>query len=256
MIMELSFEEFYSFTSTLTREAQEIILADMSSGVSHESKTDGTIVTQTDLAVERLIRSKIEDRYGDHGIVGEEYGDRTSGSRYTWVVDPIDGTMSYFLGVPFFGTLIGLLYEGKPLYGAMRLPMFDQILAGDGAQCLINDERAAVKGFQSWEDAIVLTTDEERIRQSEYAESWEKFGHKGCTFRTWGDCYGYSLVCSGKADVMIDIQLKPCDILPILPIVEGAGASKVDFGKNENQDLALCLPSVEREISELFQIVV
>ena len=132
MSTELSFDEFYSFTSTITKEAANIITRNNSS-VSTSTKSDGTMVTDTDLEVERLIRTRIEEKYSSHGIIGEEYDDDIKSSPYTWVIDPIDGTTSYHFGVPFFGTLVGLLEEGKPIFGTMRLPMFDQMLAGDGS---------------------------------------------------------------------------------------------------------------------------
>ena len=76
--------------------------------------------------------------------------------------------------------------------------------------------------------------------------------NKGGTFRTWGDCYGYYLLCSGKADAMFDIQLKPCDILPLLPIVTGAGCETIDFGDTPNQDMAVCVPGLGGKVANLF----
>jgi fructose-1,6-bisphosphatase/inositol monophosphatase family enzyme len=250
--MELTFDEFYSFTSTITKEAADIIVSRDPSTIEARTKPDGTLVTETDLEVEMLIRSRIEEKFGDHGIIGEEYDDNIKSSAYTWIIDPIDGTSSYHLGVPFFGTLVGLLKYGKPLFGAMRLPMLDQMLAGDGTQCIINNNRCNVKEFDGFEKCLILTTDEGRIIESTYCDSWKQLKKTGATFRTWGDCYGYYLLSAGKADAMFDIHLKPCDILPILPIVEGAGARIVDFGKNETCDLSVCVPELEDEISNLF----
>ena len=249
--MDLSFDEFYSFTSTITKEAAEIILAAKENLVAN-TKLDGTIVTETDLKVERHIRSKIEDKYPEHGIVGEEFKDHQVGAQYMWVVDPIDGTTSYFHGVPLFGTLVGLLKDGKPTYGSLRLPVLDQMASGDGQRCIINDRVASAKKFESWEESLLLTSDERRIEDSPYSVPWNELKTKGGTFRTWGDCFGYYLLCAGKADAMFDIQLKPCDILPLLPIVTGAGCKTIDFGDEPNVDLVVCAPGIEGEISELF----
>ena len=90
------------------------------------------------------------------------------------------------------------------------------------------------------------------MEESAYSGAWNELKKKGATFRTWGDCYGYYLLCSGNADAMFDIQLKPCDILPILPIVTGAGCKTIDFGNAPNKDLAVCVPGLGDEIANLF----
>ena len=249
--MDLSFDEFYSFTSTITKEAAEIILSE-SDNLLANTKFDGTIVTETDLLVERHIRSRIEEKYHHHGITGEEFNDHQFGAQYTWIIDPIDGTTSYFHGTPLFGTLVGLLKDGHPVYGALRLPVLEQMVVGDGDRCVINGQDAKAKNFVSWEESLLLTTDERRIERSMYSDSWNELKNKGGTFRTWGDCYGYYLLCSGKADAMFDIQLKPCDILPLLPIVTGAGCETIDFGDTPNQDMAVCVPGLGGKVANLF----
>ena len=249
--MDLSFDEFYSFTSTITKEAAEIIVSENENLVA-KVKSDGTIVTETDLLVERHIRSRIEDKYQEHGIIGEEFNDHQADARYTWIIDPIDGTTSYFHGTPLFGTLVGLLKDGQPTYGALRLPVLEQMVAGDGDRCVINDHDARAKNFESWQDSLLLTSDERRMEESAYFDAWNELKKKGATFRTWGDCYGYYLLCSGNADAMFDIQLKPCDILPLLPIVTGAGCKIIDFGNAPNKDLAVCVPGLGDEIATLF----
>ena len=249
--MDLSFDEFYSFTSTITKEAAEIILSENENLVANV-KSDGTIVTETDLLVERHIRSRIEDKYQEHGIIGEEFNDHHADARYTWIIDPIDGTTSYFHGTPLFGTLVGLLKDGQPVYGAIRLPVLEKMIAGDGDRCVINDHDTRAKNFESWQDSLLLTSDERRIEESAYFDAWNELKKKGATFRTWGDCYGYYLLCSGNADAMFDIQLKPCDILPLLPIVTGAGCKTIDFGNAPNKDLAVCVPGLGDEIANLF----
>jgi len=130
--------------------------------------------------------------------------------------------------------------------------MFNQVLAGDGSQCFIDGTRCSVKKFDGFEKSLILTSDDVRMTESIYCESWNRLRETGATFRTWGDCYGYYLLSTGKADAMFDVNLKPCDILPIIPIVEGAGARIVDFGENEASDLSVCVPELEEQISQLF----
>ena len=249
--MDLSFDEFYSFTSTITKEAAEIILSEKENLVANV-KPDGTIVTETDLLVEKHIRSRVESKYQGHGIIGEEFKDHQVESRHTWIIDPIDGTTSYFHGTPLFGTLVGLLKDGRPTYGALRLPVLEQMVAGDGNRCVINGREARAKNFNTWQDSLLLTSDERRMEESAYSGPWNELKRKGATFRTWGDCYGYFLLCSGNADAMFDIQLKPCDILPLLPIVTGAGCKTIDFGDTPNKDMAVCVPGLGDEIANPF----
>ena len=250
--MELTFDEFSSFTSTITKDAADIITSRAPSVIRSSIKDDGTLVTNTDCDVERLLRSRIEEKFPTHGIIGEEYEDSIKSSSYTWIIDPIDGTTSYHFGVPFFGILVGLLKDGNPLFGSMRLPMLNHMLVGDGSQCVIDGMQCNVKQFNGFESALILTSDEERMNKSIHCEPWIRLKETGATFRTWGDCYGYYLLCSGKADAMFDLNLKPCDILPIIPIIEGAGARIVDFGLKEGSDLSACTPELEEKISLLF----
>ena len=250
--MEITFDEFYTFTSNITLEASDMIASSLQNKISSRVKSDGTIVTEADLQIESHIRKAIEVSYPNHAIVGEEFGDRVKSSRYTWVIDPIDGTFSYNLGVPFFGTLIGLLDNGIPLYGAMRLPLLNQMIAGDGLQCMLNQNPCTVKIFDNWENSLILTTDEGTILRSSYREAWDQLRKTNANFRTWGDCYGYYLLVTGKADAMLDISLKPCDILPLIPILKGAGAKIIDLGRESFCDLIACLPEMESEIQSFF----
>ena len=91
----------------------------------------------------------------------------------------------------------------------------------------------------SLKESLILTTDENRIRKSNYQTSWNKLSESIAYHRTWGDCYGYYLVCSGKAQVMFDVGLKPCDILPLIPIIRGAGCEIVELRK-PYQDIIVC----------------
>jgi fructose-1,6-bisphosphatase/inositol monophosphatase family enzyme len=250
--MELTFDEFCSFTSSITKEAADIIISRDPSSIRTSAKPDGTLVTNSDCDIEILIRSRIEEKFPTHCITGEEYDDKIKSSSYTWIIDPIDGTTSYHFGVPFFGILVGLLKDGIPLFGCMRLPVLNLVLVGDGSQCMIDGSQCKVKKFDGFERALILTSDDIRMSSSVYSESWSLLRESGATFRTWGDCYGYYLLCVGKADAMFDLDLKPCDILPIIPIVKGAGARIIDFGKNEASNIAACVPELGDKISGLF----
>mgnify|MGYP001253559737 FL=1 len=247
--MPLSFDEFYLFAEKATASASSLVFENIDR-VDAKYKSDKTIVTETDFCIENQIRNLIRESYPNHNIVGEEYDDFNNGSDYTWTVDPIDGTLSYAHGVPLFGLLLGLCFKDFPLYGSMRLPMVrNNFLAGDSSVCLLNGDQVQTKKFTGWSNSLVLTTDFERIQNSKYSEIYQRLITKGSTSRTWGDCFGYYLLCSGRADLMMDLSLKDCDITPLVPILIGAGAKIIKLDGSYNNIVA-CVPELENTILE------
>ena len=235
------------FAEKATASASSLVL-EKTDHVDAKFKTDKTLVTETDFDVENQIRNLIREAYPDHNISGEEYDDFINDSDYTWTIDPIDGTLSYAHGVPLFGSLLGLSLNDIPLYGSMRLPMVrNDFVAGDSSVCLINGEQVKTKNFNGWQNSLVLTTDFERIQNTKYSEIYQMLIAKGATSRTWGDCFGYYLLCSGRADLMMDLALKDCDITPIIPIILGAGAKIIKLDGSFNNIVA-CIPELESSI--------
>ena len=248
--MPLSFDEFYLFAEKATASASSLVFENIDR-VDAKFKSDKTIVTETDFCVENQIRNMIRESYPNHNIVGEEYDDFNNGSDYTWTVDPIDGTLSYAHGVPLFGLLLGLSFKDIPLYGSMRLPMIrNNFIAGDYSVCLLNGDQVQTKQFTGWPNSLILTTDLERIQNSKYSKIYQGLITKGSTSRTWGDCFGYFLLCSGRADLMMDLALKDCDITPIIPVILGAGAKIIQLDGSFNNIVA-CVPELESLILEL-----
>ena len=247
--MPLSFDEFYLFAEKATASASSLVFENIDR-VDAKYKSDNTIVTETDFCIENQIRNLIRESYPNHNIVGEEYDDINNGSDYTWTVDPIDGTLSYAHGVPLFGLLLGLSLKDIPLYGSMRLPMVrNNFIAGDSSVCLLNGGQVQTKKFTGWSNSLILTTDFERIQKSKYSEIYQGLISKGSTSRTWGDCFGYFLLCSGRADLMMDLSLKDCDITPLIPILIGAGAKIIKLDGSYNNIVA-CVPELENRILE------
>ncbi len=98
--------------------------------VAVEDKPDESPVTIADRETERAIRAAIEARYPGHGIFGEEFGRRDTEAEYVWIIDPIDGTRSFICGVPLFGMLLGVLHQGAPVAGVIRMPGLGETYAG------------------------------------------------------------------------------------------------------------------------------
>ena len=250
--MPVSFKEFYLFAEKATASVSSLFF-EKTEYVDAKFKLDGTLVTETDLVIENQIRNLIRETYPDHNIIGEEYNDSINDSDYTWTIDPIDGTLSFVHGVPLFGLLLGLSLKDVPLYGSMRLPMVrNEFIAGDSSVCLINGEQTRIRDFNGWQNSLVLTTDFERIQNSKYYEIYQMFLANGATSRTWGDCFGYYLLCSGRAELMMDLAMKDCDITPIVPIILGAGAKIIKLDGSFNNIVA-CVPEIECSILEFLK---
>jgi myo-inositol-1(or 4)-monophosphatase len=194
-----------------------------------DSKSDASPVTQADRGAEELMRGIIEKRFPAHGIIGEEFGNVREEAEWVWVLDPIDGTVSFISGCPLFGTLIGLLHYGEPVLGLIHQPILRQLCLGTGEWTEMNGKRVRVRETVSLREATLLSTDLRLIDQYENAKGFQRLRDQVLRFRTWGDCYGYLLLASGFADIMTDAQLKVYDVMPLVPVVRGAGAIITDW---------------------------
>ena len=251
----LSFSEFSEFVQHVTLEVSSIINKHFElNALNTRRKSDGTLVTDADLTAEKYIREQINLNFENHAILGEELDDDFKDNHFSWIIDPIDGTYSFANGVPLFGTLIGFMKSSVPLYGSLRLPRLgNELLVGNNEVCLLNGQSSKCGEFKSWEDSLILTTDETRISNSPFSDNWNSLKNLGPSSRTWGDCYGYYLLCIGSADVMVDIDLKSYDILPLIPVLKGAGLKIVDFSiEKDLTSIAVCKPEIEAAIIDIF----
>ncbi len=192
-----------------------------------ETKADNTPVTLADKGAEELLRSLINKKFPDHGIIGEEHGNENETAEFVWVLDPIDGTKSFITGVPLWGTLIALLHNGQPVLGCINQPILDQLMIGDGETTTLNGNRVQTRACKRIEDATLLTSDPLNIRKVLGVQA-DAYVSQARLVRTWGDCYGYLLVASGQADVMIDPLMCPWDIAALVPIIRGSGGIITD----------------------------
>ncbi len=224
--------EIASFIERLALESGTLIQRCIDSGdLGLEYKEDGSPVTRADREAEELLRGLIESHYPDHGIVGEEYGSVREDADYVWILDPIDGTQSFIHGIPLFGTLIGLLHKGRPIYGCIHQPILQQLCIGDNETATLNGEVIRVRDTQKLSEATLLSTDvfPPQYKRSRWKVRWEGLREEVRLMRTWGDCYGYLMVAMGRADIMIDPILSPWDLLPLIPILRGSGVLLLIF---------------------------
>jgi len=230
---------YRQFAELLAEEAGRISLSYFRKPIDVEMKADLTPVTRADRETERFIRESIAHRFPGHLITGEEFGttlgvrkpenaDKAPGSSaaeslYRWVVDPIDGTKAFVLGVPLYTTLIALLYNEQPVVGIIHNPVLGEtVSASVGGGCTLNGAACKVSGCDSLAEARVHTTDYANLARLEPDLARVLLGRVGSA-RTWADAYGYLLIATGRADVMIDPAMSPWDIAPLGPIIAEAG---------------------------------
>jgi histidinol-phosphatase len=222
--------ELLDAVTDVARLAGGVALQHFKRGISVEWKSDGSPVTVADRAAEQAARDWIVRRYPEHGILGEEQGETRPGAAYRWVVDPIDGTKTFVRGVPLWGTLVAVAMGDTVLAGAACFPAVDEMIAAaPGAGCWWNGSRCRVSSVASLGDATVLTTDERFRRTPEHVDGWRSLAARSAVSRSWGDCYGYLLVATGRAEVMIDGVVGPWDTAPLLPIIAEAGGVFTDW---------------------------
>jgi myo-inositol-1(or 4)-monophosphatase len=183
-------------------------------------------VTAADRDAEAAMRRLIAETYPDHGIVGEEYGPERRDARFVWVLDPIDGTRSFITGLPVWGTLIGLLDEGRPRLGMMAQPFTGERFAGDGRRAWYDGpggrRSLATRPMRSLAEAALFTTSPYLFSSAE-GEAYRRVERNVRLARYGCDCYAYCMVAAGHADIVIEAGLQSYDIVALIPLVEGAG---------------------------------
>ena len=183
-------------------------------------------VTAADRDAEAAMRRLIAAHYPEHGIVGEEYGPERADARFVWVLDPIDGTRSFITGLPVWGTLIGLLEEGRPRLGMMAQPFTGERFAGDGRRAWYTGPGGArplaTRAAPSLADAALFTTSPYLFSTAE-GEAYRRIEKSVRLARYGCDCYAYCMVAAGQADIVIEAGLQAYDIVALIPVVEGAG---------------------------------
>jgi histidinol-phosphatase len=197
-------------------------LAWFNTGVKVETKADDSPVTCADRESEQLIRDIIARRYPTHAIVGEEGGETAGDPDHKWIIDPIDGTKSFIHGVPMYGVMIGIEVRGEPAVGAVYLPGTDELVcAASGLGVTHNGRTARVSNVSRLQDACLLTSSFQGCW--ERSDAYERLVAACRISRGWGDVYGYVLVATGRAEIMIDPKMNPWDCAAIAPIIREAG---------------------------------
>jgi myo-inositol-1(or 4)-monophosphatase len=221
--------DFAAFVDELAAVSGETIRPFFRTALGVENKSQSGAfdpVTAADRAAEAAMRVLIKQTFPAHGIVGEEFGAERPDAEYVWVLDPIDGTKSFICGMPAWGTLIALTRHGEPIYGMMHQPFTREHFSGDGSAASYRgpagDRALRTRPCAALDDAVLLTTSPLLMREAD-RRIFGRVEERVRLSRYGGDCYAYCMLAAGHVDLLIETELKPYDVLPLIPIIEGAG---------------------------------
>ena len=207
-----------------------------------DTKGDGSPVTDADRGAETLIRNAVAEHFGDDGLFGEEHGAEPGTSGYRWVIDPIDGTISFVHGVPAFGTLIGIERDNVPVAGVMNFPAMNERAwaeLGGGAWHRIASEmprRVHVSDTSTLNEAMVCTTSFDYFRDQPWEDAYVAIARASKRTRGWSDCHSELLLVTGRVDAVVEPVLNPWDISAIIAVLHESGGRFTDWtGQNEGK---------------------
>ncbi len=202
---------------------------------SVERKADRSPVTIADREAESLLRKRIEQQFPEDAIVGEELGESSGTSGYRWILDPIDGTKSFIFGVPLYGTMVGIEFQQRSVAGVIYIPgLRECVYAAVGSGCWHQRNGgepvpARVSATERLDDGLFVTSQVDSFTKRGAAEAFAELQGQAYVTRTWGDCYGYLLVATGRAEVMVDPEMSVWDAAAVQPILEEAGGTFTDW---------------------------
>ncbi len=226
-------EEFIDFAGKLADISGRVIRRYFRQPNGLSAKDDLSPVTTADLEAEQEMRMAIAAAYPEHGIIGEEFGNVQTKSDYTWMLDPIDGTASFMIGRPIFGTLISLLKNGTPILGIINQPITAERWIGANGQSILNGEKISTRKNLPLSQAVLCTTSPDYLFSEKAKEFFASVSKKARYTVYGGDCYSYGLLAAGLVDAVIESGLKPHDFCALRPIIEGAGGVFADWRGQE-----------------------
>lgn len=231
-------QEIINFANHLADLSEEIAKKYFRQNNGEIAKDDDSPVTKADREIEQIIRQEIERKFPNHGIIGEEFGNVRTDSDFIWILDPIDGTSSFIVGRPTFGTLIALTHKGKSVLGIMNQPITRERWIGiDGVGSTFNGKKITSRKCIEIYDAVMCSSssfhfkneDELVLKKLSAQTKYQKIG--GIIYG--GDCYSYACLASGFVDIVIDPGLKVYDYAALQPIIEMAGGVVTDWQGND-----------------------
>lgn len=227
---------------------------------SVERKSDESPVTVADREAEQFLRAEISRQFPRDAIIGEEFGESPGDSGFRWILDPIDGTKSFVFGVPLYGTMVAVEYQGHAVVGVVNIPALGEcVYASQGQGCWYvqaGKERqiARVSTTSQLSDGLFVTSQVDTFARRQAEQAYRQLEQAAFVSRTWGDCYGYLLVATGRAEVMVDPMLNVWDAAAVQPILEEAGGSFTDWRGNRTIHAGEAIGTNGRVLEEVLAI--
>lgn len=253
----VNYQTYLDFAIETALLAGELTLGYYQTGLKPDIKANDTPVTIADQKAEQLIRSRIEKKYPDHAIIGEELGENgKEGTSHRWYIDPIDGTKSFMRGVPLYAVLLGLEIEGTVEVGVAYFPALDEMLtAASGLGCWWNGRRAHVSKVSKLREAVVTFTTETYFPKYHRKGALDRIKQASDFDAGWGDAYGHMLVATGRAEIMLDPIMNTWDCGPFPPILREAGGYFGDWQGNETIHAQEALSTSRTLLPEVISII-
>lgn len=227
---EHELREVLAFAVESAQLAGAYTLGFFNANTPYELKADGSPVTIADRGAEERLRERIARAFPDHAILGEEFGESPGRSPGRWILDPIDGTVSFLCGVPMYGTLVAFEWGGEVLAGVIHLPALGEtVWAGRGLGCWWNGRRARVSDVRTLDRARLCTCGTKLMVETGRHEAFARVRDACLLDRGWCDSYAYALVATGRAEVVLDPTLKIWDTAACMPVVTEAGGAFSDW---------------------------
>lgn len=254
-------QERLEYSVMIAKEAGEITLRYFGqlSTDQRDDKSDGTPVTVADRASETHLRDRIAEKYPDDAIKGEEFDDKPGSSGYEWVIDPIDGTISFVQGVPLYGTMLACLNQGHPELGVVHMPALDEtVYAAKGLGCWYTKAgstpvHARASTISEPSQAIINTTSMSYFHTPELRSLYERLDRVCKHSRGWSDAYAWVLLATGRVDAVVEPELKLWDFAAAIPIVRESGAIWSDLAGNVSLEVTQILaanPELHRSLMD------
>ncbi len=226
--------EYKKVAIDAVRRAEERILYYFHHLPKIEKKVNMTPVTLADKEAEEIIVDTIKKKFPTHGFLGEEFGSDNGTAEFVWIIDPIDGTKNFIHGIDFFGTVLGLKYQGKIIMGLSNMPSLNELLfASVQEHTTLNGKEVSVSHIESLQDAFVNIGGFSQLKEKTFLDAVIAINDKTINMRGYGDVLGYHLVATGRADVMFEPRTNPWDISAYQIIIKQAGGTYSDFNGNE-----------------------
>ena len=226
-------DKLKNFFNLLVVENRKIILPYFRKKIEVETKTDLSPVTIADKLSEKKIRALILENFPEHGIQGEEFPNENLDSEYQWIIDPIDGTRSFIVGRPTFGTLVGLYKQKEPLAGLIDMPVLEETWIGiKNNGSYFNGSKIKTKNTKQLSLSTIACTSPNMFNKSEFG-LYTKV-EKKCKNSVWGgDCHNFALLAGGYLEIVIENNLSWHDIAALVPVIEEAGGCVCDWKGNK-----------------------